>query len=725
MTNEMHASSTGPVVQARDISGGLHLLAPAVQPARMPAQLPSPGTFVNRRRELAVLERIVAEPATGGPRLVVLTGPGGVGKTSLALAWLHQIVPRYEGHLHVDLRGSSPGAPLLPAEPLERFLRALGTAEAMMPLDADERAAHFRSLVAGRRLIILLDNAASAAQVRPLLPGVGPALVVVTSRRPITGLLTAGARFVDVEPFGEDGAVDLLRHFAGPDRVAGEPEHARELVRLCGRLPLAVSVCGARLAARSSWPLARLVADLIAQTRTLTAPHPEDNDLMDHDHDHDPDEVVGDGVSVMAALTASYRDLGDAAAKAYRLLGVHPGDDIAPAAAAALFEVSAERAEDLLGRLVDARLVAESAQGRYRLLDLVRVHAGAQHDRISANPVGDRGAAVARLGRHYLRTATAAARMLTPARRLLAPPPAPEPADPSAGSAAGFADRAAARGWLEAEQDTIAAVIEAASTHRLHRLTWHLAEMLWPLFLECKRGHLWSRLYLTAFRAARDCGDTTAAAVMAASLGTALRSRRCLEAARTWYGKALTLADQSGDRLTRASAFEGLGLLDLDEGEPDAAARRFLHARSLHQELDRPRGVALMTRHLGCVAADLGDHQHAISHYTDALTYFAATPSEQYHQVRTLTFLGYSHLATGHLTPAAEVFEQAARIADAEGYRYEHGRALRGLADVAARDGDHATERQLLQTALEIFRDLGGLDEQTSVQRRLDELQHL
>ncbi|MFD0537132.1 NB-ARC domain-containing protein [Actinomadura luteofluorescens] len=205
----------------------------------------------------------------------MIIGAGGVGKTTLALHWLHEVKGEYEGQLFVDLRGFSGADPLPPDEPLERFLRALGALPESIPSSIDEQAALFRSMTTGRRLIVLLDNAVSAAQVRPLLPGAGGSLVVVTSRRRLSGLVVDGARFVDVDPLGVTGALELLERLIGADRIRAEREHARSLVALCGTLPLAVCASGARLAARRRWPIARAVAELGDEARRLSPCAPE------------------------------------------------------------------------------------------------------------------------------------------------------------------------------------------------------------------------------------------------------------------------------------------------------------------------------------------------------------------------------------------------------------------------------------------------------------------
>jgi hypothetical protein len=393
-TNELSGTVLGPSVQAGSVHGGIQFNVAAPPQLPVPAQLPSPGFFANRREELSDLQRLAGESReAGSPMLVVITGTGGVGKTTLGLHWLHQIRERYDaGQLFVDLRGFSGSDPMPSSEPLERFLRALGIGAESVPVNPDEQAAMFRSLTADRPFIVMLDNAASAAQVRPLLPGPGPALVVVTTRRRLSGLIMEGARFVDVRPLHESGAVELLNRILGADRVQAQRRDAESLVRLCGLLPLAVCASAARLAARSRWPIARVVAELNDETRRLSTLRVEDGDM-----------------SVQAVFNASYHALPEETARRqYRLLGLHPGADFDVGAAAAVAGVDQEDAADLLDTLVGANLLQEGQGNRYQFHDLIRLHARSKAHEDESD--SGRRAAFERLTDWYLKTAVADAR---------------------------------------------------------------------------------------------------------------------------------------------------------------------------------------------------------------------------------------------------------------------------------------------------------------------------
>ncbi|MBA2471488.1 MAG: AAA family ATPase [Pseudonocardiales bacterium] len=335
------------------------MLGAPTTPFITPAQLPADITdFTGRRAQLATVAHLAAAADRVATVLVAITGKAGVGKTTLAVRAAHRLRAHYpDGQLFVDLRGQT--HPLTPADVLARFLRSLGVDRMAVPDDAEERAALYRSRLADRRLLIVLDNAECEAQLRPLLPGTPGCAVLVTSRTRLAGL--TGARLVDLDIFEADQAVELLARLAGPRRVATEPAAAREIVRLCGSLPLALRVAGARLGSRRHWPLSRLQADLA-------------------DERHRLDKLRLGDLDVRASLALSYESLDVMARRAFRLLGLLEVRDFAPWVAAAMLDVSQLRAEELVETLVDMHLLdvaghGASGQLRYRFHDLLRVYA--------------------------------------------------------------------------------------------------------------------------------------------------------------------------------------------------------------------------------------------------------------------------------------------------------------------------------------------------------------
>ncbi|SNT42788.1 NB-ARC domain-containing protein [Actinomadura meyerae] len=693
-TNELTGRIAGSSVQAGSIAGGVHITAPGAAsppgpPLPAPAQLPPPGLFANRRAELRRLAALAEEP---GPGPVVLTGPGGVGKTTLALHWLHEIKDGYDGQLFIDLRGFSGGEPLPPDEPLERFLRALGAAPEHIPVGADEQSALFRSMTAGRRLVIMLDNAVSAAQVRPLLPGDGPALVVVTSRHRLTGLVVDGARFLDVDPLGEPGALELLERLIGADRIGAERDHARDLVALCGTLPLAVCASGARLAARRRWPIARAVAELGDEARRLAALRTREGDI-----------------SVGAVFNTSYQALDEEQAAAYRLLGVHPGPDLCAAAAAALIGTDEDDAARLMDGLVDASLLQERPEDRYGFHDLVRLHARDQ----SLAPAADRAAAFERLADWYLATAVAADRTLMPGRWHLGERYA-EPRDDR------FASRGQALDWLALERPNLAAVAQEAHDTGLHAVAWQLAEAMWPLFLQRRHYPSWIRMYELGRAAAESCGDAKAQARMLEGLGVARLNLQEFGTATVHYEAALGLERQAGHRLGEASALEGLGVAALATRDASRAIELFSEARDVHVDLGRSRGIALMDRHIGEALSVAGRHDEAEATLTRVLERFDRR-DEPYHHARTLTCLGQARLRAGRPAEAAAALRESQEVArEADAPHVEAG-ALRELARIAERLDDPAAERLLLEQALAIYTALAS-PQAAEVSERLAEL---
>ncbi|WP_433463626.1 ATP-binding protein [Spirillospora sp. CA-128828] len=685
-TNELTGRIAGSSVQAGSITGGVHITAPGATPLPAPAQLPLPGLFANRLNELEELEAL-AENAG----LVVITGPGGVGKTTLALHWLHRIKDGYEGQLFVDLRGFSGTEPLPPDEPLERFLRALGASPEGVPPGVDEQSALFRSMTTGRRLILMLDNAVSAAQVRPLLPGAGPSLVVVTSRHRLTGLVVNGARFLDVDPLGVPGALELLGHLIGADRIDAESDHARSLVTLCGTLPLAVCASGARLAARRRWPIARAVAELGDEARRLAALRTGEGDI-----------------SVSAVFNTSYQALDEEHAAAYRLLGVHPGSDFGVAAAAALIGTGEDRAADLLHGLADANLLLEGPGDRYGFHDLVRLHA---RDASFGN-ISDREAAFARLADWCLTAAVAADLTLMPGRWHLGDRYADPPDEL-------FTSRAAALEWLEQERPNLAAVAQKAHETGLHAMAWQLAEAMWPLFLQRKHYPSWIRMYELGAAAAASCGDLKAEARMLEGLGIAHLNLQDFRTANGLYESALTLERQSGHRLGEGSALEGLGVVALATGAPSRAVELFAQARDVHVDQGRPRGIALMDRHIGEALSAVDRHAEAEVTLTGALEIFRRL-DEPYHVARTLTCLGQARLRAGHPDEAAAALHEARDIAREMDAPHVAAGALHELARVAAHQGDPAAERLFLEQALAIYTELGS-PQASPVRERLSE----
>ncbi|MGA4846011.1 ATP-binding protein [Streptomyces sp. G5(2025)] len=518
----------GAAIQAHGIHGGVHIHPAAPAPAApgglgIPRQLhPVPDHFTNRVRELAELDLRAAEARTA-PVIAVISGPAGVGKTTLARRWLLGLADAFpDGQLYADLRGHSEGGPARPGELLGQFLRALG--QERIPADLGEQAALWRSATAGRRVVVLLDNALSAAQVRPLLPGGARALTAVTSRGRLSGLGMDGATFHPLDVLGTGDAVELLRRRIGADRVTREPEAALAVAEACAGLPLAVCVAAARVASRPRQPLAAMAGALGGGAGGAL-------DVL---------RVEGE-YAVRAALDASYRLLSPELACGYRRLGLAPVPLLGVEAAAAACDLSTREADQLLDELAEVNLLEDlgpeprTGTGRYRFHDLVRAHAGqlaAEHEGSAGS-----GAAVRRVVDFYLYAATEAETLLTPSHRILPRGYAHRPAPPPP-----FADAHGALAWLDAERAHLMAALRTAAEHGWHDTAWMLTDAMWPLFLRLRPYELWVEAHETGLAAARRAGNREAESQMLTSGGAGLRNAGRPDAAVGWFGQALEVA---------------------------------------------------------------------------------------------------------------------------------------------------------------------------------------
>ena len=708
--NELSGAAGGPVVQARAIYGDVSIAAvPPRLRHPLPGQLPPlPANFTDREGEIGVLEGLAAEPdAAHRPAVVVVVGSGGLGKTSLASHWLHRVGGRYpDGILFADLGGQSLAGAARPGDVLAGFLRVLGVEPELIPLDLGAQAAMFRSVTAGKRVAVFLDNAVSAAQARVLLPGPGPmpegapgpvslpgsagdlpgggriwpSLVVVTTRWRITGLAVEGARFLELGPLKEPAARELFGRMAGAGRVAAESAASGEVVRLCGGIPLAVCVSGARLAAHPRWPVSRIVGELAAEHGRLSAL-----------------SLAGD-LSVRAAFDASYQALPADAARAYRMVAQIPGPDFRADLAAAVLD-DEEHAQELLDALADASLLTEGPDGRYHLHDLVRLHA---REQAGSGPPGEREEAVARSVSWYLREAVAADLVVLPGRWRLGPL-----YERASVAAAAYSSPAEALGWLESQLPGLLAAVQAAHDAGLHPQCWQLCESLWGVLLFRKHYTAWLTSHQTGLRSAQACADDCAEAQMRIQLGAVHRSLGHLGAAEQYFRRALELFRNAGHRLGEASALDQLGVVQLRQGRYAEAISCFEQARDIHQDIARPRGVALMNFNIGQALAASGQQDEAIDYLRTADRQFAAI-AESYHRARTLAVLGGALLQAGRAGEAAEPLREALALTGEIGASYDRAHVHVRLADLADTLGQPGRGREHLEQALALFADLNA-----------------
>ncbi|HZR49871.1 MAG TPA: tetratricopeptide repeat protein [Streptosporangiaceae bacterium] len=707
--NELSGVVHGSAVQAGNIHGGVHFSVTRSSPVQMPvpAQLP-PATayFSGRSGELRDLQQ-AADECDPVRRLavVVISGTGGAGKTSLATYWLHSISAAFDGGaLYADLRGHAPEAAAPPGEVLTGFLSALGVPPDRIPVELSEQAKLYRSLTSGRRMLVLLDNAATAAQVRALLPGPGPrqvpeqpelpTLVVVTTRWRIAGLALDGARFIELGPLDDQAGTELLGHMVGAARAAAETDAVRSVVRLCGGLPLAVCAAGARLAAHLRWPVGRVAAELASEKDRLAA------------------LTIGDDLSVRAAFDVSYQALPIPAARLYRMLSLVPGHDFGSEIAAATAELPAGQAAALLDELATASLLEEAAEQRFRFHDLVRLHA---RERADAEPEQLRRAATARAIGWYLAKAVAADIVIIPGRRRLNPM-----YERARAAAPGFAGPPDALRWAESELPGLVAAVHAAHDQHLDEQTWQLCEALWGLFTYRKYFRYWIQTHLAGIDSARTCGNRRAEARVRTQLGLAYLNLGRHDEARQEFLGSLALDRQEGHALGEASALENLGLTELSLGRSEAALGSFLQARDIYSQNGYPRGIMAMTRHIGEAHRDAGRHDQAVRNLLEARRMAAALP-DAYNEARCLTSLGQAHLQAGEHGSAVDALSEALMLMVRLDGRYEQARIGVLLADALLGLGQPSAAREHLARSLAIY---SGIDapETGDIRHRLAEL---
>ncbi|MEV4179207.1 tetratricopeptide repeat protein [Nonomuraea sp. NPDC049709] len=645
--------------------------------ARMtPRQLPADvGTFVGRTRELAMLGEM------GDAATVVITaidGMAGAGKTALAVHAAHQLASRFpDGNLFVDLHGYTQGmAAADPADMLGRVLGTLGVPGESIPQHADDRAALYRSLLAGRRMLIVLDNATDEAQVRPLLPGAGSCLVLVTSRRRLVGLDGALTVSVDVLPLAD--AVALFTATAGEERVAGEPRGVlEEVVRRCGMLPLAIRVAAARLKAHPSWTAGHLLERFEQHRRRLS-------------------ELQAGERGVIAALGLSYRELSPDEQRAYRLLALHPGGDIAPEAAAALLDTTVARASELLDRLLDVHLQQEPVPGRYRFHDLIRAHAA----QVTAEESeADRHAARTRLLDHYSHAASAAMDRLYPYEADMRPR-----FTQGATSTAVVPDAAE---WLDAELSNLLSLAQFATEHGFGRHVRHLAATLHRCLRTRGRYAEAENLHARALTAARAAGDRAGEMEALIGLGEIRNMQDQREAALENSSTALGLARAIGERSGELRALNGLGLVHLGRDEYGQAAGYFTQALSIAREIGHRTGeldALIASSHVHRVR---GEHQQGIDCLTRALS-IARTIGHRTTEARALLGLGYLHLARDEFGPAAGYFTQAQSLARRVHYTVGELSSLTALGELHQLQGRHEQARDCYQRVIDLAREIGN-----------------
>lgn len=659
--------------------------APASEtPTKAPMQLPPDlVAFAGRRADLARALALLPEDGRSPKTVIigVISGMGGIGKSTLAVHLAHQVARRFpDGQLYVNLRGFDPnGSVLDPEEALRGFLAALGVPPHRIPSGLDAQGALYRSLLADRQVLIVLDNARDAEQIRPLLPGNSDCLVVTTSRDRLIGLVAAeGAHPLTMDPLSADEAREMLVRRLGVDRVVSSPDAVDEIIARCAGLPLALTVVAARAAAHPHLPLTATAGELRVADGSLGA-------------------FVGSdpGGDVRSVFSWSYGRLGPDAARLFRLISVHPGPDITVPAAAGIAGMPVGKAGRLLTGLTMAHLLTEHAPGRYTCHDLLRAYANElahAHD-----SEAERRAATHRVYDHYLRTAHAAGRLYSPYWRTTT-----LPATAPGVAAETFEDDRQALAWFNREHLVLMSVIDQTVREGFDTHAWQLAWTLERFF--DRQGH-W-RDFLTAQRAGLSAAIRTGHRDAQAHLhrGLARASARLgrYDDANVHVQQALHLFDELDDRSGLAHAHRCHGWILDQQGRYEEALDAAGRALDLYQSVGDHVAGGSALHALGWTHALLGNHRQATTYFEQAL----ATTDKHHNRYGaggTLDSLGYAHHHLGDHSQAIACYEEALQLYRDIGDRYQEAGTLRRLGETYLATGDRGTTRTVWHQALAIL----------------------
>ncbi len=662
-------------------SGGTHA-ATAVVPRQLPA-----GTahFAGRAAELTELAGLLDEPASAAAQvIVVIGGTPGIGKTALAVHWAHRVTRQFpDGQLYVNLRGFDPsGPPVSTTQALRGFLDALSVPATRIPAGAEEQASLYRSLLAGKRMLIVLDNARDEQQVRPLIPGEPGCRAVVTSRNELTGLVAShGAHCLTLDVLAEGEARDLLARRLGTERLAAEPDSVAEVIGYCARLPLALAIAAARAAAGPRLSVAGLASELRDSQRLLDALHLTDATM-----------------SVRGVFAWSFSALSTDAARLFRLLGVGPGPDISVAAATSLSGYPADRARELLGELTRACLLTEHVPGRFTCHDLLRTYA-AELSLREESPAS-RHSALHRLLDHYLHSAYGAAMLLNSVRRPIAlPPPQPGVAPEI------FAGYDPALAWLETERTVLAGAVGRAQEHHFDRYAWQLPWTLSDYF--SYRGHWteWRAVQQIAVPAAARSGDLSGQAVALRHLGQAEASLGDNDEARRHMEQSIPFYGAIEDNVGLAASHLDCARVCTFQGQFADAVGHARQGLEFARAAGEPNGIATALNGVGWCLGQNGEYEQALTHCEEALAWHREL-GNSYGQTTALDSIGYAHQHLGNHEQAIPCFHAAIEGFVKLGDRWLQANTLTHLGDAQFAAGDRASAAEAWRQALVIMEEL-------------------
>lgn len=682
--NELSGTAES-VVQAGTVHGGVHVHhgthAEVFPLHQLPADI---AGFVNRESSLNQLNALLDRRADGdgatSTSVAAITGAPGVGKTALALHWAHQVRHRFpDGDLYVDMRSYGSGPPLSTEQALDIFLRSFKVEPEAIPLDLEERAAMYRSIIGTKRILIFVDNVGTVKQLRHLLPGSGRCLLIATSRAMLSSLVAReGATRLRVTVLSPEDSVRLLAEIIGEDRVETEPAAATQIAQLCSYLPLALRVVAERTAGRPHLRLADVAGELIDEQRRLDTLASDEDELTD----------------VRAVFSWSYRALSASQKHIFRLLGLHPGDEISSEAAAALVGGPTATVARQLQELADVHLLQEVNHHRFQLHALLRAYSIERCQRETAQR--DRTHAIRRMHGWYLHTADHARQVILPYSHAIPLVPVDGIHIPALGTIA------EAMNWYERERLNLLGVLHQALDLGQYDLAWKLPVVADGFFELHSYWDEWKQIHEDGLAAAQAIGDRLGEASNYFCLGDVFWRLTEHDQALQHYDQALIISHQIGDHWLEGFTLRGTGLIHEELGDPDRAMDYFQRALAVFRDsgIERGEGMALLS--VGKNLHTRGELPAAAQHCRDAITIFRRI-GDQWSAAWGRLPLGRIHDELGQSDDAEADLREAVRIFQEFSDRRSEALSLDHLGDVLNRRGELQKSRQIWAEALEIF----------------------